>query len=369
MTRNRNTLASKSVRAYALHETLKSASQIHISNPHRKSTSGSIAMKFHRRHALRLAAGAAAAVPFAPRLASALDYPNRPVRVIVGYTPGSAPDVEGRLMGQWLSDRLGQQFVVENKPGAGTNLSTEAVARAAPDGYTLLVIATPNEISGLLHDNLTFNIQRDIVPVAYFGATPFVMVVTPSLPAQTVPEFIAYAKANPGKINMASNGTGNLTHIAGEYFKMMAGVDLYHVPYRGEMEAQADLQSGRAQVMFDPIISSLGFIKSGKLRVLGVTTPARVASLPDTPTVSETVPGYEVTGGLGLGATNGTPAEIVDKLNGAINAGLADPTLRARFVDLGSIVMPMSAADYRKLIAGEIDKWAKVIKFAGIKLT
>ena len=325
-------------------------------------------MKFHRRHALRLAAGAAA-LPFAPRFASALDYPNRPVRVMVGYTAGSSPDVEGRLMGQWLSDRLGQQFVVENKPGAGTNLSTEAVARAAPDGYTLLVIATPNEISGLLHDNLTFNIQRDIAPVAYFGATPFVMVVTPSFPAKTVPEFIAYAKANPGKINMASNGTGNLTHIAGEYFKMMAGVDLYHVPYRGEMEAQADLQSGRAQVMFDPIIASLGFIKSGKLRVLAVTTPQRVASLPDTPTVSEFVPGYEVTGGLGLGATNGTPAEVIDKLNQAINAGLADKTLRARFVDLGSIPMPLNPADYRKLIADEIDKWGKVIKFAGIKLT
>ncbi|MGC2124405.1 MAG: tripartite tricarboxylate transporter substrate-binding protein, partial [Xanthobacteraceae bacterium] len=197
----------------------------------------------------------------------------------------------------------------------------------------------------------------------------FVMVVTPSFPAQTVPEFIAYAKANPGKINMASNGTGNLTHVAGEYFKMMAGVELYHVPYRGEMEAQADLQSGRAQVMFDPIIASLGAIKAGKLRVLAVTTPQRVASLPDTPTVSEFVPGYEVTGGLGLGATSGTPAEVIDRLNAAVNAGLADPTLRARIIDLGSIPMPMSPADYRKLIAAEIDKWGKVIKFAGIKLT
>ena len=224
-------------------------------------------------------------------------------------------------------------------------------------------------MSGLLQANLTFNIQRDIAPVAYFGATPFVMVVTPSFPAKTVPEFIAYAKANPGKINMASNGTGNLTHVAGEYFKMMAGVDLFHVPYRGEMEAQADLQSGRAQVMFDPIIASLGAIKAGKLRVLAVTTPARVASLPDTPTVSESVPGYEVTGGLGLGATSGTPAEIIDKLNQTINAGLADPALRARFVALGSIPMPMSPADYGKLIAAEIDKWRKVIKFAGIKLT
>ena len=324
-------------------------------------------MKFHRRHALRLAAGAAA-IPFAPRLALALDYPTRPVRVVVGYTPGSSPDVAGRLMGQYLSDRLGQQFVVENKPGAGTVLSTEAVVHAAPDGYTLLVIATPNELSGLLHENLDFNFQRDIAPVAYIGATPFVMVVTPSFPAKTVPEFIAYAKANPGKINMASNGTGNLTHVAGELFKMMAGVDLYHVPYRGEMEAQADLQSGRAQVMFDPIIASLGFIKAGKLRVLAVTTPQPVASLPGVPTVGEFVPGYEVTGGLGVGTTAGAPADVIDKLNGAINAGLADATLKGHLIDLGNIPTPLSVADYRKLIAAEIDKWAKVIKFAGIKL-
>jgi tripartite-type tricarboxylate transporter receptor subunit TctC len=324
-------------------------------------------MKPHRRQVLGLVAGAAA-MPFAPRLALALDYPTRPVRVEVGYTAGSSPDIAGRLIGQWLSDRLGQQFVVENKPGAGTILSTEAVVRATPDGYTLLVIATPNELSGLLHQNLSFDIQRDIAPVAYLAATPFVMVVTPSFPAKTVPEFIAYAKANPGKINMASNGTGNLTHVSGELFKMMAGVDLYHVPYRGEMEAQADLQSGRAQVMFDPIIASLGFIKAGKLRVLAVTTPQPVASLPGVPTVGEFVPGYAVTGGLGIGATGGTPAEIIDKLNLAINAGLVDDTVRGRLVGLGTIPMPMSVADYRKLIAAEIDKWSKVIKFAGIKL-
>ncbi len=325
-------------------------------------------MKLRRRQALRLVAGAAA-IPFATRIASALDYPNRPVRIVVGYTAGSSPDIAGRLIGQWLSDRLGQPIVVENKPGAGTNLSTEAVVRAAPDGYTLLTVATPNELSGLLHENLDFNFVRDIAPVAYIGATPFVMVVTPSFPAKTVPEFIAYAKANPGKINMASNGTGNLTHIAGELFKMMAGVDLFHVPYRGEMEAQADLQSGRAQVMFDPIIASLGFIKADKLRVLAVTTPKRVASLPETPTVGDFVPSYEVTGGLGVGTTNGTPAEVIDKLNQAINAGLADDKLKGRLVDLGMIPMPMSVADYRKLIADEIDKWAKVIKFAGIKLS
>jgi tripartite-type tricarboxylate transporter receptor subunit TctC len=325
-------------------------------------------MKLHRRGALRLAAGAAA-FSLAPRVASASDYPNRPVRVVVGYTAGSSPDVEGRLMAQWLSDRLGQQFVVENKPGAGTNLSTEAVARAAPDGYTLLVIATPNEMSGLLHDNLSFDFQRDIAPVAYIGATPFVMVVTPSFPAKTLPEFIAYAKANPGKINMASNGTGNLTHVAGEYFKMMTGVDLFHVPYRGELEAQSDLQSGRAQVMFDPIIASLGFIKTGRLRVLAVTTPQRVASLPDVPTVGEFVPGYQVTGGLGIGATSGTPADVIARLNREINAGLADDALKAKLTGLGSIPIPMSAADYRARIAGEIETLGKVIKFAGIKLS
>jgi tripartite-type tricarboxylate transporter receptor subunit TctC len=290
------------------------------------------------------------------------------VRIVVGYTPGSAPDIAGRLIGEWLSGRLGQQFVTEDKPGAGTNLSTEAVVRAAPDGYTLLLVATPNMISGLLHDNLNFNFVRDIAPVAYIGATPFVMVVTPSFPANTVAEFIAYAKANPGKINMASNGAGNLSHVAGEMFKMLAGVDLYHVPYHGELEAQADLIAGRAQVMFDPIISALGHIQSGKLRALAVTTPQPVALLPDVPTIVATVPGYEVTGGLGIGATHGTPADVIDKLNGAINAGLADDKVRGRLVALGNIPMPMSPADYGKLIAAETDKWDKVIKFAGIKL-
>jgi tripartite-type tricarboxylate transporter receptor subunit TctC len=324
-------------------------------------------MQFHRRRILQLAV-AAAAVPALPRSASALDYPVRPVRLIVGYNPGSAPDIGGRLIGQWLSDRLGQQFVTENKPGAGTDLSTEAVVRAAPDGYTLLVVATPNMLSGLLHDNLSFNFIRDIAPVAYLAATPFVMVVTPSFPAQTVPEFIAYAKANPGKINMASNGTGNLTHVSGELFKMMAGVDLFHVPYHGEPEAQADLMAGRAQVMFDPIISCLGDIKAGKLRALAVTTPKPVASLPGIPTVGESVPGYEVTGGLGIGAPHNTPADIIDKLNRAIGAGLNDDKVRGHLIDLGEIPITMSPAEYRQLIARETDKWAKVIKFAGIKL-
>ena len=232
-------------------------------------------MTLHRRRILQLAAAAAAA-PVLPRAASALDYPTRPVRIFVGYTAGSAPDIASRLIGQSLSDRLGQQFVTENKPGAGTNLSTEAVVRAAPDGYTLLEIATPNTLGNLLHDNLSFDFVRDIAPVGYIGATPFVMVVAPSFPAQTVAEFIAYAKANPGKVNMGSNGTGNLTHISGELFKMMAGVDLFHVPYHGELEAQADLLAGRAHVIFNPIISCLGQIKAGKLRALAVTTPKRI---------------------------------------------------------------------------------------------
>ena len=324
-------------------------------------------MTLHRRQALR-AIAAAAAVPLAPRIAAALDYPNRPVRLVVGYTAGSPPDIGGRLIGQYLSEHLGQQFVAENKPGAGTILSTEAVVRAAPDGYTLLVVGTPNMIGGLVHSNLDFNFIRDIAPVAYLCATPFVVVVTPSFPAKTIAELIAYAKANPGKVNMASNGTGNLTHIAGELFKMMAGVNLFHVPYRGEPEAQTDLQAGRAQVMFDPIISSIGPIKAGKLRVLAVTTPNRIAALPDVPTVGETVPGYAVTGGLGIGAPRATPADIIGKLNTAINAGLADPALKQRLIALGTIPMPMTPAEYGKLIADETAKWTKVIKFAGIKV-
>jgi len=324
-------------------------------------------MHLHRRQVLQLAAGAAA-MPALPRAAAALDYPTRPVRLIVGYTAGSAPDIAARLIGQSLSDRLGQQFVIENKPGAGTNLSTEAVVRAAPDGYTLLVVATPNMLSNLLHENLSYDFVRDIAPVAYIGATPFVMIVAPSFPAKTVAEFIAYAKAHPGKVNMASNGTGNLTHISGELFKMMAGVDLFHVPYHGELEAQADLLAGRAHVMFDPIISCLGQIKAGKLRALAVTTPKPVDSLPGVPTVNATVPGYEVTGGLGMGAPGATPADIIAKLNGAIRAGLDDDKVRGKLVELGNLPQAMTPAEYKKLIADENAKWSKVIKFAGIKL-
>ena len=320
-----------------------------------------------RRQFLRWATSAAA-LSALPRGASALDYPTRPVRVIVGYAAGSAPDIGARIIGQWLSDRLGQQFVIENRPGAGTNLSTETVVRAAPDGYTLLLIATPNMISGLLHQNLSFNFLRDIAPVASVGATPFVMVVSPSFPAKTVPEFIAYAKAHPGQINMGSNGTGNLTHITGELFKMMAGVDLFHVPYHGELEAQADLLAGRAQVIFNPIISAIGSIKSGNLRALAVTTAKRVDVLPGVPTIAEFVPGYEVEGWLGLGAPSATPPEIIDKLNREINAGIDDAGVRKKLVDLGNVPTKMSPAEYGKLIADENEKWAKVIKFAGIKL-
>jgi tripartite-type tricarboxylate transporter receptor subunit TctC len=324
-------------------------------------------MEVRRRRFLRWAASAAA-ISSLPRFASALDYPTRPIRVIVGYSAGSAPDIGARIIGQWLSERLGQQFVIENRPGAGTNLSTETVVRANPDGYTLLLIATPNMISGLLHQNLSFNFLRDIAPVASVGATPFVMVVSPSFPAKTVPEFIAYAKAHPGQINMGSNGTGNLTHITGELFKMMAGVDLVHVPYRGEVEAQADLLSGRAQVIFNPIISAIGAIKSGELRALGVTTAKRVDALPGVPAIGEFVPGYEVEGWLGFGAPSATPPEIIDRLNQEINAGIDDPGVRKRLVDLGNVPTKMSPAEYGKLIAEENEKWGKVIKFAGIKL-
>jgi tripartite-type tricarboxylate transporter receptor subunit TctC len=324
-------------------------------------------VEVRRRQFLRWATSAAA-LSTLPRLASALDYPTRPVRVIVGYSAGSAPDIGARIIGQWLSERLGQQFVIENRPGAGTNLSTETVVRSTPDGYTLLLIATPNMISGLLHQNLSFSFLRDIAPVASVGATPFVMVVSPSFPAKTVPEFIAYAKAHPGQINMGSNGTGNLTHITGELFKMMAGVDIVHVPYRSEVEAQADLLSGRAQVIFNPIISAIGAIKSGELRALGVTTAKRVDALPGVPAIAEFVPGYEVEGWLGFGAPSATPAEIIDRLNQEINAGIDDPGVRKHLVDLGNVPTKMSPAEYGKLIADENEKWGKVIKFAGIKL-
>jgi tripartite-type tricarboxylate transporter receptor subunit TctC len=329
-------------------------------------------MRVVRRDFLRLAA-AAPAVSLLPQAilapgALADTYPSRPVRLVVGYTAGSAPDVAARVLADWLSGSLGQQFVTDDRPGAGTNISTETVVRANPDGYTLLLIATPNMISGLLHSNLSFNFQRDIIPVGSLGGTPFVVVSNPDFPPKTIPELVAYAKANPGKVNFTSNGTGNLSHIAGEMFKMMAGVDLFHIPGHGEVEAQTDLIAGRAQIMFDPIISAIGHVKAGKLRALAVTTDVQLDSMPGVPTVNESVPGYVVDGWLGFGAPAGTPPDIVAKLNQAVGAGLEDDKVRSRLVDLGNVPTKMSAADYGKLIAIENEKWAKVIKFAGIKL-
>jgi tripartite-type tricarboxylate transporter receptor subunit TctC len=324
-------------------------------------------MKFSRRTFLDLAAGAAA-LPTMSCIASALDYPTRPVRLVVGYAAGGAPDIVARLLGQSLSERLGQPFVIENRPGAGTNIATETVVRAAPDGYTLLLVASPNMINATLYANLKFNFVRDIAPVGSIGRNPFVMVINPSFPAETVAEFIAYAKANPGKINMTSTGTGNLTHFSGELFKMMAGIDMLHVPSRGEMEAQSDLLTGRVQVMFDSIVSSIGYVKAGQLRALAVTAATRLATLPDVPTVAEFVPGYEVNGWLGIGAPKDTPTAIIDTLNEEISAGIADPNIKARLVALGFLPTSMPAVEFGKFIASETDKWAKVVKFAGVKL-
>jgi tripartite-type tricarboxylate transporter receptor subunit TctC len=310
----------------------------------------------------------AAAAPAFPDFAAALDYPTRPVRLVVGFAPGGTPDVIARLLGQALSERLGQTFVVENRPGAGTNIATETVVRAAPDGYTLLLIASPNMINASLYADLKYDFVRDIAPVGSIGRNPFVMVVNPSFPAANVAEFIAYAKANPGKINMTSTGTGNLTHFSGELFKMMAGVDMLHVPGHGEVEAQSDLLTGRVQVMFDPIVSALGHIKAGTLRALAVTTATRVAMLPDVPAVAEFVPGYAVDAQLGVGAPRDTPAAIIDKLNAAIGAGLDDPAVKTRLADLGFLSAVMSPAEFAKVIAEETEKWAKVVKFAGVKL-
>jgi tripartite-type tricarboxylate transporter receptor subunit TctC len=319
-----------------------------------------------RRNFLRLAAGAAM-LPAFSQIAEADSYPSRPVRVIVGYGAGSTPDIIGRLAAEWLSQRLGQAFVVEDRPGAGTNLATEAVAHAAPDGYTLLVITVPTMLSSLLYDNLHFDFGRDIVPVACVGGTPFLMIINPSFPAKTVPEFVAYAKANPGKINMASQGTSTLTHIAGEMFKMMAGVDLLHVPYRGEVEAQADLLSGRADVMFDPIVTSLPNVRAGKLRALAVTTVTRLDILPDVPSVAEFVPGYDVEGQIGIGAPTGTPDDVIAKINQTMNDGLSDATLKKKIADLGNVPRALTPAEYRKFIASNIDKLGGAIKFASIK--
>ncbi len=323
-------------------------------------------MKVHRRRVLSFA-GAAIAAPFVSRFAAAQSYPTRPVHLVVGFPPGGPADIFSRLMGQWLSERLGQQFVIENRPGGGSNIATEAVARAPADGYTLLQVGPPHAINATLYDKLNYNFLRDVAPIACMVRSPNVMVVHPAVPAKTVPEFTAYAKSNPGKINMASSGNGTVTHVAGELFKMITGIDMLHVPYRGSTPALTDLLGGQVQVMFDNIPSSIELIRAGKLRPIAVTQAMRFEVMPDIPTVGESLPGYEASSWFGIGAPKNTPAEIVDRLNKEINAGLADPKLKAKIAELGGTVLPGSAADFVSLIAAETEKWAKVIKFAGIK--
>jgi tripartite-type tricarboxylate transporter receptor subunit TctC len=319
-----------------------------------------------RRRFLHLAAGAAA-LPAVSRIAKAQAYPTRPVRIIVTFLAGGTNDIVARLIGQWLSERLGQPFVIENRAGAGGNIGTEAVVRAQADGYTLLLVGAPNAISATLYDKLNFNFIRDIAPVAGVVDAPAVVVVNPSFPAKTILEFIAYAKANPGKINMASSGNGSTTHLSGELFRMMTGVNMQHVPYRGAPPALTDLIAGQVQVFFGNMPSSIEYIRAGKLRALAVTTATRSEALPDIPTVSDFVPGYESSAWLGFGAPRSTPVEIIDKLNKEVNAGLADPTLKARLADVGGAVLAGSPAEFGKRIVQETEKWAKVIKFAGIK--
>jgi tripartite-type tricarboxylate transporter receptor subunit TctC len=321
-------------------------------------------MKLLRRRFLQLA-GAAAAAPALSQLASALDYPTRPVRIIVGFPPGTATDIDARLIAQFLSERLGQQFIVDNRPGAASNIGTEAAVRAPADGYTLLAVTSINTVNSTLYDNLSFDLIRDIVPVAGTLRSPNVMEVNPSVLAKTVPEFIAYAKANPGKLNMASVGNGSSSHVAGELFKALAGVDLVHVPYRGNYFP--DLLGGHVQVAFSPIPAAIGYIRAGTLRPLAVTSKTRSDTLPNIPTVDEFVPGYEASLWVGIGAPKNTPAEIIDKLNNEINAVLADPSMKARFATLGAEPMPMTPAEFGKLIADETQKWGKVIRAANIK--
>jgi tripartite-type tricarboxylate transporter receptor subunit TctC len=323
-------------------------------------------MKFPRRQFLRMIAGTAA-LPTVSRKAWSQTYPLRPVHLIIGYPAGGANDIIGRLIGQWLSERLGQQFIIENRAGAAGNIGTEAVVRSSADGYTLLLAGSFNAINATLYDKLNFNFIRDIAPVAGILRSTFVMLVNPAFPAQTVPEFIAYAKANPGKINMASAGSGNLTHVAGELFKAMAGVNMLHVPYRGGAPALTDLLGGQVQVYFSTISESIEYIRAGRLHALAVATATRSQALPDIPTLGEFVPGYEASGWQGIGAPKNTPIDIIDKLNKDVNACLADPKLKARLADLGSTPLAGSPADFGKFIADETEKWAKVIKFAGIK--
>ena len=323
-------------------------------------------MKLPRRRFLYLAT-AAAALPALSRIATAQAYPTRPVRLIIGYPPGGSADITARLLGQWLSERLGQPFVIESRPGAGTNIATEAVVNAPPDGYTLLLVAPANAINATLYEKLNHNFMRDIAPVAGIIRFPNVMVVNPLVPAKTVPEFIAYAKANPGRLNMASSGNGSTIHVSGELFKMMTGVNMVHVPYRGGAPALTDMISGQVQVMFDNVPTSIEFIRAGKLRALAVTTATRSEVLPDLPTVADFVPGYEASAWYGVGVPKGTPDDVINKLNKEINAILADPKAKARLADLGASLLAGSPADFGKLVADETEKWGKVVKFSGAK--
>jgi len=322
-------------------------------------------VKLHRRQFLRVAGGAAALVAL-PSTAWTQSYPSRPVRIVLGFSPGGPTDIIARLIAQHLSERLGQQFIVENRPGAGGNIATEAVIRAQSDGYTLLLVNAANAISATLYSNLNFVFLKEIAPVAGVVRVPNVMEINPSVPARTVPEFIDYAKANPGKINMAGvNGT--TLQLAGEQFKMMAGVDMVHVPYKGAAPALTDLLGGQVQVMFDNLSSSIEHIRAGRLRALAVTTAMRSKALPDVPTISEFVPGYEASAWQGIGAPNNTPTEIISKLNSEINGALSDPRVKARFFDFGGEALPGSSDDFGKLLASETEKWAKVVKFSGAK--
>jgi tripartite-type tricarboxylate transporter receptor subunit TctC len=324
-------------------------------------------MNRQRRRFLHLAAGAAA-LPVLSRLAEAQAYPTRPVLLVVGFAPGGSADILGRLMGQWLSERLGQQFIVENRAGAGTNIATEAVVNSPPDGYTLLFITGANFINATLYRNLKFNFIHDIAPVALLAREPNAMVVHPEVPAKSLAEFIAYAKANPGKISMASGGNGAPSHISGEMFKMLAGVDMVHVPYRGAGPALTGVLGGQAQVYFSPLSATMGYIKAGTLRVLAVTTAKRSDALPDIPAVGEIVPGYEASQLYGIGAPRNTPAEVVDKLNREINAVLADSKAKARLAELGETPLGGSPAEFGKLIADETERWGKVVKFSGARV-
>jgi len=323
-------------------------------------------MKLSRRRFLHLAAGAAA-LPGASRIAWAQTYPARSVRIVVPFAAGGSTDITARLIGQWLSERLGQQFIIENRPGAGSNIGTEVVVNALPDGYTLLLVGASSAINATLYEKLNFNFIRDITSVAGFISIPFVLVVNPSFPAKIVSEFIVYAKANPGKVSVASGGNGTAGHLSSELFKMMAGLNIVHVPYRGEAPALTDLLGGHVQAMFGTMPASIEYIRAGKLRPLAVTTATRLNALPNVPTVGDFLPGYETSAWQGVGAPKNTPAEIIAKLNNEINTGLADPKLKVQLADLGGTVIAGSPADFGKLIADETEKWGKVIKFANVK--